>query len=256
MKINDIIQEAVGKIVKGVNTTVDVKPGQTEKEAKKFFGGDGKPKHLGVPGATPNQAFNMGLTESEVTEKVKGPIAVAKQLLNKALHGDKPQRMALELMHKIITKKGTDANHGIGWYADMVARQFPEGIIDVRSLVDAYQSQYGVTEERDIMEFANMTDDEITIEEDVDLICEYGELTEAEYQGRKVELNKPMAGDVKKFKVYVKNDKGNVVKVNFGQKGVRIKKDNPERRKSFRARHNCDNPGPKWKARYWSCRKW
>ena len=79
---------------------------------------------------------------------------------------------------------------------------------------------------------------------------------EAEYQGRKVKLNKPMQGDVKKFKVYVKNPKGNVVKVNFGQKGMVIKKDNPERRKSFRARHNCDNPGPKTKARYWSCRKW
>ncbi len=82
------------------------------------------------------------------------------------------------------------------------------------------------------------------------------ELNEAEYQGRTVKLNKPMQGDVKKFKVYVKNDKGNVVKVNFGEKGTKIKKNNPERRKSFRARHNCDNPGPKWKARYWSCRKW
>ena len=81
-------------------------------------------------------------------------------------------------------------------------------------------------------------------------------IEEAEYRGRKVKLNKPMAGDVKKFKVYVKNEKGNVVKVNFGQKGVKIKKNNPARRKSFRARHNCDNPGPKWKARYWSCRKW
>jgi hypothetical protein len=81
-------------------------------------------------------------------------------------------------------------------------------------------------------------------------------IEEAEYQGRSVELNKPSQGDVKKFKVYVKNDKGNVVKVNFGQKGMVIKKDNPERRKSFRARHNCDNPGPKWKARYWSCKKW
>ena len=81
-------------------------------------------------------------------------------------------------------------------------------------------------------------------------------LQEAEYQGRKVTLNKPMRGDVKKFKVYVKNDKGNVVKVNFGQKGMKIKKNNPERRKSFRARHNCDNPGPRWKARYWSCKKW
>jgi len=80
--------------------------------------------------------------------------------------------------------------------------------------------------------------------------------TEAEYQGRKVELNKPMQGDVKKSKVYVKGPKGNVVKVNFGDKTMRIKKSNPERRKSFRARHNCDNPGPKWKARYWSCRAW
>ncbi len=85
---------------------------------------------------------------------------------------------------------------------------------------------------------------------------------EAEYQGRKVSLGKPMRGDVKKFKVYVKNPKGNVVKVNFGQGGdakggtMRIRKSNPEARKNFRARHNCDNPGPRHKARYWSCRKW
>jgi hypothetical protein len=80
---------------------------------------------------------------------------------------------------------------------------------------------------------------------------------EAEYQGRKVKLNKPMRGDVKKFKVYVKDPKtGNIKKVNFGQKGMRIKKSNPERRRNFRARHNCDNPGPKTKPRYWSCRKW
>jgi hypothetical protein len=81
-------------------------------------------------------------------------------------------------------------------------------------------------------------------------------LKEAEYQGRNVQLGKPMAGDVKKFKVYVKNPAGNVVKVNFGQKGVKIKKNNPDRRRSFRARHNCDSPGPRHKARYWSCRKW
>lgn len=81
-------------------------------------------------------------------------------------------------------------------------------------------------------------------------------IPEAKYRGRKVKLNKPMRGDVKKFKVYVKNAKGNVVKVNFGDKNMRIKKSNPKRRKSFRARHNCKNPGPKWKARYWSCRKW
>ena len=82
------------------------------------------------------------------------------------------------------------------------------------------------------------------------------EIDEAEYQGRKVKLGKPMRGDVKKFKVYVKNPKGNVVKVNFGDPDMKIKKSNPARRRSFRARHNCDNPGPRHKARYWSCRKW
>ncbi len=87
-------------------------------------------------------------------------------------------------------------------------------------------------------------------------------LQEAEYQGRKVKLNKIMQGDQKKFKVYVKNPKGNVVKVNFGQGGdakggtMRIRKSNPKARKNFRARHNCDNPGPKHKARYWACRTW
>jgi uncharacterized protein YdcH (DUF465 family) len=88
-------------------------------------------------------------------------------------------------------------------------------------------------------------------------------LNEAEYQGRKVQLGKIMQGDIKKFKVYVKNDKGKVVKVNFGfggksAKGKRmvIKKNNPKRRKSFRARHNCENPGPRWKPRYWACKTW
>jgi hypothetical protein len=81
-------------------------------------------------------------------------------------------------------------------------------------------------------------------------------LREAEYQGRSVQLGKPMQGDVKKFKVYVKNPAGNVVKVNFGQKGMKIRKSNPGARKNFRARMNCDNPGPRDKARYWSCRKW
>tara|TARA_E500000318_G_scaffold76461_1_gene71070 strand:- start:144 stop:584 length:441 start_codon:yes stop_codon:yes gene_type:complete len=90
---------------------------------------------------------------------------------------------------------------------------------------------------------------------------------EAEYRGRKVKLNKPTRGDVSKFKVYVKDPKtGNIKKVNFGhggtsakkrgEKTMRIKKSDPARRKSFRARHNCDNPGPKTKARYWSCRNW
>jgi hypothetical protein len=106
--------------------------------------------------------------------------------------------------------------------------------------------------------------DEETYEGD-DFFEEYGVLwfnedevvDEAEYQGRKVPLGKPMRGDVKKFKVYVKDPKtGNTKKVNFGDPDMKIKKSNPERRRSFRARHNCDNPGPRTKARYWSCRKW
>lgn len=89
-----------------------------------------------------------------------------------------------------------------------------------------------------------------------DVLCESEEIDEAEYQGRKVPLGKPMAGDVKKSKVYVRKPNGKVVKVNFGDKKMKIKKSNPKRRKSFRARHNCKNPGPRWKARYWSCRAW
>ena len=111
--------------------------------------------------------------------------------------------------------------------------------------------EYDVESEQDIKEF-------------VQFMREYKQpLCEAEYRGRKVRLGKRMQGDVKKFKVYVKNPKGKVVKVNFGfggssAKGKRmtIKKNNPKRRKSFRARHNCDNPGPRTKARYWSCKAW
>lgn len=108
-------------------------------------------------------------------------------------------------------------------------------------------------------------EEEITLESRIDMIellhylKEQSEtLDESKYHGRSVQLNKPMQGDVKKFKVYVKNPStGNIKKVNFGDPNMRIKKSNPKRRKSFRARHHCDtNPGPKTKARYWSCRKW
>ena len=116
--------------------------------------------------------------------------------------------------------------------------------------------EYDVVNEQDSKDFQNyMNENYWRVEE--------SQLEEAEYQGRKVKLGKPMQGDVKKFKVYVKNPKGNVVKVNFGHggtsvkgKSMRIRKNNPAARKSFRARHNCDNPGPRHKARYWSCRKW
>ena len=87
---------------------------------------------------------------------------------------------------------------------------------------------------------------------------EWGEIDEqAEYDGRKVKLNNPTRGDVKKYKVYVKNEKGKVIKIEFGDPNMEIKRDDPGRRKSFRARHRCDSdPAPKWTARYWSCKFW
>jgi|TARA_B100001094_G_C18042535_1_gene725730 hypothetical protein len=101
--------------------------------------------------------------------------------------------------------------------------------------------------------------------ENIDKSCEecifeheHEEITESEYQGKKVTLNNPIRtpGGPKKFAVYVNNEKGNVVKVTFGDPNMEIKRDDPNRRKSFRARHNCENPGPKTKARYWSCYQW
>ena len=135
----------------------------------------------------------------------------------------------------------------------MRANQFLESI----SIDDNFDIEFDnfVIESRVV----GFTEDGVVIEGDdkaLALLGVSGALLEAEYQGRKVPLGKPMRGDVKKFKVYVKNPKGNVVKVNFGDPNMRIKKSNPARRKSFRARHNCANPGPRHKARYWSCRKW
>ena len=104
----------------------------------------------------------------------------------------------------------------------------------------------------------NVTGDEVRDQSGnpIDPQYESVEMDEAEYHGRKVSLGKPMQGDVKKSKVYVKKPNGKVVKVNFGDKNMRIKKNSPSHRKSFRARHHCENPGPKWKARYWSCKAW
>ena len=125
---------------------------------------------------------------------------------------------------------------------------------EFKSALDENIEEYDVENYYDLKEFVDFLK---TMKEDIN---------EAEYQGRKVKLNKPMRGDVKKFKVYVKNPKGNVVKVNFGhggtsakkagEKTMQIQKDIPSRRKAFRARHNCDTPGPRHKARYWSCKAW
>ena len=98
---------------------------------------------------------------------------------------------------------------------------------------------------------------------DIDDVCEdcniYDDLVieASEYQGKEVSLNDPVRGGSKKFYVYVKNEKGNVIRLGFGDPNMEIKRDDPKRRKAFRARHSCDDDiGPKWKARYWSCYQW
>lgn len=104
-----------------------------------------------------------------------------------------------------------------------------------------------------------VTEDSMVIEGGTYAFDEREIMSEAEYHGRTVKLGKPMAGDVKKYKVYVKDPKtGNVKKVNFGDKGMEIKRDDPERRKNFRARHGCGTPrsSDRTKAAYWSCRMW
>ena len=124
----------------------------------------------------------------------------------------------------------------------------------LREMIEEEMAEF-LAEDEEYYYISDASYDDGTIVEDVEVWDDV--VVEAEYRGRKVKLNKPMRGDVKKFKVFVKDPKtGNVKKVNFGDKNMRIKKSNPKRRKSFRARHNCDNPGPKTKARYWACRKW
>ena len=175
---------------------------------------------------------------------------------------------------KIIAKALGDSNR----WTEMSAQELYAELESVKpdladTIKDIGRMIYGVRlAERSFIKI-DKNSKEVTLEDNQDFNEEFGVLGysedeehtfEAEYQGRNVKLNKPMQGDVKKFKVYVKDPKtGNVKKVNFGHGGtsakrktMRIRKSNPKARKSFRARHNCANPGPKTKARYWSCRKW
>ena len=145
----------------------------------------------------------------------------------------------------------------------MSLAQFKDRYGDEDWIEDFWRTTTGKTEQlKDDQDAAVVAGKEAAI----DTTQDFG-MDEAKYQGREVALNKPMAGDVKKSKVYVRDPAtGNIKKVNFGhggktakrlgQKTMKIKKSNPARRKSFRARHNCDNPGSKLKARYWSCRAW
>jgi hypothetical protein len=155
---------------------------------------------------------------------------------------------------------------GEGVDEDIEAEDDTEFKVSLKHLLKKHVSKGGELDEGELDEV------EMTIQEvlNMDVIDE--DITEAKYKGKTVTLNKPTRGDSKKFKVYVNTGKKNadgsikVKKVNFGhggttakklgQKTMKIRKSNPKRRKAFRARHRCDNPGPKTMARYWSCKKW
>ena len=191
-----------------------------------------------------------------VKTKVEGIMDISK---------DKLTEMILEEYWEVLSEKQDACYHKVKARYDVWPSAYASGALSKCRKVGAKNwgnkskkesiEEYDVVNRTDTLDFINyMNENYSGLEE--------GKLEEAEYQGRKVKLGKPMQGDSKKFKVYVKNPKGNVVKVNFGQGGdakggtMRIRKDNPKARKSFRARHNCDNPGPRHKARYWSCKKW
>ena len=156
---------------------------------------------------------------------------------------------------------------GEGVDEDIEAEDDTEFNVSLKHLLKKHVSKGGEIDEGEDLDEIEMTIQEVF---DIDVIDE--DITEAKYKGKTVTLNKPMRGDVKKFKVYVNTGKKNadgsikVKKVNFGhggtsakalgQKTMKIRKSNPKRRAAFRARHRCDNPGPKTMARYWSCKKW
>jgi len=173
-------------------------------------------------------------------------------------------KAALEVLKQIYSRKkkeakGSSLKHSVDYYAAQVAKQY-NGVtarVLAKMYKDAITEEGGAGEEgtnKLVAQYKKDTPCQECTDMYDDLIVE-----ESEYQGRKVKLNDPFrlpAGSKKKFGVYVKNDKGNVVKVTFGDPNMEIKRDDPERRKSFRARHDCDNKTDKTKAGYWSCYQW
>ena len=210
--------------------------------------------------------------------------------IGKVVH-KKGYEKAKEILKMVVDRKKKEGKlkHDIPYYAQQIARQF-DGV-DARELTKMVTEQVKmdppeIGTDKTTKRFKQMTPGQMDKPIDVtpsdlvpppidfkDLVgkkkvveacCDDCEdyfdhiVEETEYQGKKVKLNDPFRTPQgpKKFSVYVKNEKGNVVKVNFGDPNMEIKRDDPERRASFRARHGCDNPGPKWKARYWSCYQW
>jgi len=149
-------------------------------------------------------------------------------------------------LYKLVRAMEDDYNENDIQLHDSFGIELGENFIIETGVVGFIEDGIIIHLDEDAMEFLDFNG----------VLLESEDLEEAEYHGRKVPLGKPMQGDVAKSKVYVRKPNGKVVKVNFGDKTMRIKKNSPSHRKSFRARHHCENPGPRWKARYWSCRAW
>jgi nicotinic acid mononucleotide adenylyltransferase len=185
------------------------------------------------------------------------------KLMNKYVLKPRTYKYAREVLRQVLDKKKKEGKlkHSVEYYAQQIAKQYNG--VDARDLAKMVTEEGGAGEEG-TDKLRKRYEKDTPTEKSESVCCEDCEeyydhtLEESEYQGRKVTLNDPFRNTDgnSKFSVYVKNEKGNVVKVNFGDPNMEIKRDDPKRRKSFRARHNCDNPGPKWKARYWSCYQW
>jgi len=226
-------------------------------QAKQTFRPDATPGYQQATYKAGGTTLDMkGSPETGYTQTVGGNVAGLNIQAKKRYDGSQQQKVSATLGNdQKISATADRARPGAKTKTSMTYKQGGKTIPITKDFKGIQTNDINEAFEQAIFE------DEVTLEDTQDFHEEYGylgynDIFEAEYQGRKVKLNKPMRGDVKKFKVYVKNEKGNVIKVNFGDPNMRIKKSNPKRRKSFRARHNCDNPGPKTKARYWSCRKW
>ena len=186
------------------------------------------------------------------------------KLMNKYLIKPRTYKYAKEVLQQVLDRKKKEGklNHSVEYYAQQIAKQYNG--VDARDLAKMASEEGGAGEwgtDKLTKKYKKDTPNESCCEEcenHFDHIVEEVTIVEADGKKKNVKLNDPFrtSGGPKKFSVYVKNEKGNVVKVNFGDPNMEIKRDDPNRRKSFRARHNCDNPGPKWKARYWSCYQW
>jgi len=250
---------------------------QKEKKTKKgqeedYAGADYNSRLSGAPRAVGGLggAYSIGIQENMLPNVPSIRAWALKEATQKNFierYGDHAAEKLIEAAHRMTNAKSSFVSFRKKLdEADYAPQAFSMGsgsgpVLSPPETGYAKQA-FGESKKKPKMEKVN--EDEVTFHCEEDELIEtlqWDEEThpieEAEYQGKKVPLGKPMKGDVKKSKVYVKGPSGRVVKVNFGDKNMTIKKNIPARRKSFRARHHCDtNPGPRWKARYWSCRAW